>query len=347
MKLPFKPNKRFTLIFSAFLFLILIYFLTLSERQTPEANIKSFSDGLWYALVTLTTVGYGDYYPITPIGKIIGLIIILCSLGILGLLLGKITTQIQHYMQLKKQGYFGTDQTDHFIIIGWDDFSKKVVDQILKAEKQLSIITDQEQHLDQIYNQYDRNQLFVRYTSLNEFESYKKANINHSKKVFINFNDDSELLFFTINLKKHYPTLDLLICINKLDVKDTFSAIGIEHIVSKNDIAAKLIASHIFEPDVAHFTDDLISTSDSTIDLDMMQYRIIAQNPYCNKPFIDTFIDLKKRFNTTLIGLSRNNQLIKNPKPESIIKKEDFLIIISNGSKKKELEHLFNVKEGI
>lgn len=47
----------------------------------PEA-IRSVFDGLWWALVTLTTMGYGDVYPITTGGKIFTSIIVMIGLGI-------------------------------------------------------------------------------------------------------------------------------------------------------------------------------------------------------------------------------------------------------------------------
>jgi voltage-gated potassium channel len=40
------------------------------ERDAPGGNIKTFGESIWWAIVTVTTVGYGDYYPVTVVGKI-------------------------------------------------------------------------------------------------------------------------------------------------------------------------------------------------------------------------------------------------------------------------------------
>jgi voltage-gated potassium channel len=56
------------------------------ESHAPDANITSGSDALWYAIVTLTTVGYGDFYPVTAGGRITAVFIMLMGVGIIGAL---------------------------------------------------------------------------------------------------------------------------------------------------------------------------------------------------------------------------------------------------------------------
>ena len=56
------------------------------ELDEPEANINSVGDGLWWAVTTLTTVGYGDRYPTSPMGKGIAVVLMLVGVALLGLL---------------------------------------------------------------------------------------------------------------------------------------------------------------------------------------------------------------------------------------------------------------------
>lgn len=72
------------------LFLVLLSALLLAERNAPEAGIRSFPAALWFALTTLTTVGYGDLYPVTGLGRVIGAVLQLGSLGLLAFLIGSL-----------------------------------------------------------------------------------------------------------------------------------------------------------------------------------------------------------------------------------------------------------------
>lgn len=58
------------------------------EEDAEGANITSASDALWYTLVTISTVGYGDQYPVTNAGRLIGTLIIVVGVGIFGTFTG-------------------------------------------------------------------------------------------------------------------------------------------------------------------------------------------------------------------------------------------------------------------
>lgn len=58
------------------------------EDSSPDANIRSASDAMWYVLVTMSTVGYGDRYPVTELGRAIGATIIVVGVGVFGTLTG-------------------------------------------------------------------------------------------------------------------------------------------------------------------------------------------------------------------------------------------------------------------
>jgi voltage-gated potassium channel len=56
----------------------------LHAEATPEANIKSAEDALWWSAVTITTVGYGDKFPVTTEGRIIATVLMVTGVGLFG-----------------------------------------------------------------------------------------------------------------------------------------------------------------------------------------------------------------------------------------------------------------------
>jgi voltage-gated potassium channel len=56
------------------------------ESRSTGANITTGGDALWWGIVTITTVGYGDYYPITTLGRITGVFVMVAGVGIIGAL---------------------------------------------------------------------------------------------------------------------------------------------------------------------------------------------------------------------------------------------------------------------
>jgi len=66
--------------------------LAISDIERENDSLNSFDEGLWWALVTMTTVGYGDAYPTTAFGKAIGAALMVVGVGLFGVLAGSVAT---------------------------------------------------------------------------------------------------------------------------------------------------------------------------------------------------------------------------------------------------------------
>ncbi|MER5632505.1 potassium channel family protein [Streptomyces nitrosporeus] len=62
------------------------------ERDAPGASIRTFGDAVWWACATLTTVGYGDATPVTPVGRVVAVGLMACGLGLLGAVTGSFSS---------------------------------------------------------------------------------------------------------------------------------------------------------------------------------------------------------------------------------------------------------------
>lgn len=56
------------------------------ESRSPDANIATGGDAIWWGFVTITTVGYGDFFPVTVLGRITGVFVMFAGVGIIGAL---------------------------------------------------------------------------------------------------------------------------------------------------------------------------------------------------------------------------------------------------------------------
>jgi voltage-gated potassium channel len=105
------PLLSVLVIFLMVLFLasVAMYFL---ERDVQPIAFGSVPAALWWAVVTLTTVGYGDVVPITPLGRLIAAFVMICGLGVFGLWTGILAT-----------GFAAETRRDNFLKT-WESVSK-------------------------------------------------------------------------------------------------------------------------------------------------------------------------------------------------------------------------------
>lgn len=76
----------FSVTMISFLLMIFSTIAILNVEVSPESNINTPSDALWWSFVTITTVGYGDYYPTTLLGRIIAGVLMTAGVGLFGTL---------------------------------------------------------------------------------------------------------------------------------------------------------------------------------------------------------------------------------------------------------------------
>lgn len=319
------------------------------ESGIEGSRIISWQDGLWYVVATITTVGYGDVVPVTYWGRALGFVVMLSSLGIYGFIIGQIANFMSTLKEQRELGLNGTGFKDHVVIIGWNDFGRSVIGHLVAAGKHVAIITKDRTAIDIIRESYDSDRVYTLYTDYSNFDMLEKANIVHASIVFVNLDDDTEKLVYVINLKKHFSNLNYVVTLDNGNLKGTFQNAGVTYTICKNEISAKLMASYIFEPDVAVFSEEILAYAHKDNEYDIKQMKINASNSLVGTFYDKAFFDLKKACNVILIGMVKMNggerKFIKNPEGSVKIDAEDYLVMMMDGKGKAALKKQFGIKE--
>ncbi|OQY12886.1 MAG: hypothetical protein B6I31_02360 [Desulfobacteraceae bacterium 4572_19] len=334
-------------------YIILLLLLVHLEQKAENSSIINFSTAVWYSIVTLTTVGYGDMYPVSTFGKIIGYVFVISSLGVLGILIGSLNSLFTGMREDKYLGYKGTNFKNHVVIVGWNQFAGSIVHQLVNANIKVAIITKNRNDIELIKEKYNKNLVYILLSEYDNFELIKKSNIENCYSILLNTDseNDTEKLVHLINYSKLFKNPYYVIVSNNYELSDTFKEAGASFIISRDKISAKIVASYIFEPDVAEYTEDLLSSAKDKSEFDIQEFCVATNNPYINQDFNTVFFNIKKDFNVILIGIAKietsgKRKLIKNPEGNVIIESGDHLIFILDDNSSKKIEKSFNVSKG-
>ncbi len=108
------------------------YWVYLYEHKAQGANITTLNDSIWWGIVTMLTVGYGDKFPITPEARFVAGILMVSGVGCVGIITAKISSIFLEQALRDGRGILDTDQIrNHFIICGWNENMHDLVTHIL------------------------------------------------------------------------------------------------------------------------------------------------------------------------------------------------------------------------
>jgi voltage-gated potassium channel len=102
----------------------------LSER-TENPAVASMADGFWWALVTLTTVGFGDISPVTPLGRVIGAVLMMAGMFTLAVFAGIVgRTLLTSALAFNEEQHRMNNLIDHVIICGYHPGARMLLDTV-------------------------------------------------------------------------------------------------------------------------------------------------------------------------------------------------------------------------
>jgi voltage-gated potassium channel len=113
---------------------VLVY--VIERGRNP--HFHSVEDGLWWSVVTLTTVGYGDIYPMTRAGRVLAFFVLLLGIGVVGVVTGKIASALVERRIKEGRGLTGAHKMKgHFVVLGWKSDIPLLVQGLLDAHRTL------------------------------------------------------------------------------------------------------------------------------------------------------------------------------------------------------------------
>jgi voltage-gated potassium channel len=232
------PSVRLFLIAITFI----LFFGGIIHLIEPE-NFSSVFDGIWWAIITASTVGYGDMVPKTTLGKVMGIILIFLGAGFISAYFFSLaSTAISKHNQFVegKLGYYGEG---HMIIIGWNERSREIILDLVKKRGNQSVIL-----IDETLKESPLPEKTIHFIQgrPSKDEVLLQANIRGAKKVLVTadqhkdeFDADMNSILTLIAIKGVCPEVFCIVEVLTTDQVKNAKRAGADSIIQTNQIISK------------------------------------------------------------------------------------------------------------
>lgn len=351
-----RPSEAARMIIRIAVWIVLVYFIAAwiilaIESGEPGASIDTYGKALWWALVTVSTVGYGDLYPVTPLGRIVGGTVIILSVGLIGFIVGKLGELGSELSRRRFLGMDGTPFEHHYIVIGWNEIARIVVKEMIAAGFQVAALVDDEREITEMRSVFtDPKTFFVTFGLPQDDAAFARLNIREATGAILLIEDDTRTLITVLELRQLNPSLKITAYIRNSQLRKTVENAGVSYVISPNEIVGRMIASATFEPDVSLFLEDLLSTTTADDDLDVQEYQLKGDHELVGRSFGAAATELERRTSARLLCYSRRSdgawRLSSNRSDETTLHPNDYLIVLADRASGRSLSSYLGVGQG-
>lgn len=226
----------------------------------PE-NFKSVYNGLWWTLTTMTTVGYGDFSPVTTAGKAFAMFIFLTGIGLIGAIIGKVVDALVVYRKMKEEGKLRYKGENHVVIIGWTRKSRFAAEEILSSNTQTDVVVIADHDS---FNVKDRMH-YVRGHAA-EKETLEQANVAQSRAVLIfaddRLNDDETAdgkTLMIVTALEQYADVYTIAEVREERHVDNFNRAEVNEFILTHEMVSHLAVRAAFSPGTSRLFAELTS----------------------------------------------------------------------------------------
>lgn len=349
-------NDLFRLFATLVLFYLLMGLLVfvVDAPTKYEGKINNVWDALWWSWVTITTTGYGDFTPKSPMGRIVAMLTMIIGVIFVGLLTGRIASFLVEQTLKEGRGLMDFSKfRNHFVICGWKKSMEKVLCDILQLSTGLKpenivLIANITPEAIELFKQQNPNLSgvnFLRGEHYNE-NMLLKANVKTARKILI-LSDESEAISATeadsrtviaaMTLSKLVKSVP--VCAELLDKKfETYlQNAHVDEIIYSNEYSRALLANASAATGIAKVLNILLDAHSP----DILCTREIPEN-FVGK----TFKELRNYFedihHAIVLGILENIGNFYDRKREALKeaqKTPDISKLVKNLAQVKEMEN--------
>ena len=252
-------NKKFEL----FILLLAVTFVTFiggaviyvfEAHDNPK--LHNFFDAIYWSLITISTVGYGDITPVTPEGKVLTMVLIFFGIGFISFATSIIATAFAEKLdQLKADRVVreAKSMENIYLICGYSNESEILCDRFKKENQDFIVVDINENRVNQAIN---KGYIALR-GDVTDREFLKKLNFDNISKIFVLTNDDIANAFIVLSLK--FLSKEIIALANDDRNVSKLQKAGANFVVVPTLATALLISEYIGNPITFEVIDAILS----------------------------------------------------------------------------------------
>lgn len=314
------------------------------ESRVPDGTIKTLGDALWYTLATLSTVGYGDVVPRSAMGRAVGAAFVLYTLATVGYLLSQLNESVLEVRRMEDEGLIGTRFDAHVVVIGSGPIATAAITELLAADRRVAALCRRSDEIELLRRLGERDVLFVTSGEPTQKLLTERLAVGRATTAVVASGDDANNIVASLNLRAVNKQLRIIVAVENEALRQTLIASGVTYVASPYELSGRLVASAAFEPDVAHFIEDI---SSGVSGADVQQF---AAGPFSSMTVGEVRSKLEELDGPLLVALSRRAgetfELASNPPRATKVRDDDQLIVLGTLEQHARLAQRLRVKQG-
>ena len=300
-----------------------------------------FLDSLYMTIITITTVGFQEVYPLSSNGRIFTIALIITGVFIVTLTISYIVTllaegKLGQYLKRREIKLELKKVENHYIICGCGVIGEEVLAEFDKIHEKIVLIEEDQSVLDEILRIFP-NILFIKGNATRE-EILREAGIDRAKALLAVAESDEENVYIILTARYINPHLRIVARAIASDAIEIMKRAGANYVLCPQKIGALRMASAALRPQVTSLLDVILKSE--TLDLTLDEVEVQSNSPMVNKKLKE--LDLPKKIGLIVVAIKPHGSTIFsfNPSIETEIEAHDVIIALGRVHQFTELHQM-------